>query len=50
MEIKTIRASINDSITREKFWVKKIEGWKDFIKAIIHINYVTFDKFLLLSC
>ena len=42
--------STNDSTIREKFQVERIKGWENFVKAIIHIDYMTFDKFALLSC
>ena len=34
----------------EKFQVERIKEWENFVKAIIHIDYMTFDKFALLSC
>ena len=47
---KTISISINDFTTREKFQVERIKEWENFVKVIIHIDYMIFDKFALLSC
>ena len=49
MERKVFSISINNSITGRKFWVNRIERWKNLIKTIIHVDYMAFDKILLSS-
>ena len=45
-----ISMSVYDSITRVEFWVDRIEGWENLVKAIFHVYHVAFDKTMLPSC
>ena len=48
MERKTVRKTVNDSVTRLESGIGRIEQKENLIEPIIHINNMAFDKATLL--
>jgi len=44
MERKTVRKTVNDSVTGLEFGIGRIKRRENLIEPIIHINNVAFDE------